>query len=181
MIERRLAQRLLTLRQDRQITLTTLARLTGISAAHLSRIEKFERKPSIGALLQIARAYEMSLSQLVEEGDSRPYHLVAADAGPVHRNADASYRILSGPGAATNIVEATFPPGRTTSAVSHEGQEWMQIVSGGIELTLGTEVVHLRKGDAIQFDAALPHHIRATSKAAATILLISSGNVPLTH
>jgi DNA-binding XRE family transcriptional regulator len=49
------ARRLKELRGERGITLTALAEQTGISAAHLSRLEKGERQPSIGSLLQIAR------------------------------------------------------------------------------------------------------------------------------
>ena len=46
----RVSARLRELRSERGITLSALAEQTGISAPHLSRLEKGERQPSIGAL-----------------------------------------------------------------------------------------------------------------------------------
>lgn len=54
--EKRVSARLRELRRERGLTLTTLAEWTGISAAHLSRMEKGGRQPSIGSLIQLARA-----------------------------------------------------------------------------------------------------------------------------
>lgn len=172
-IENRLALRLLELRRDRGMTLTALSTRTGISAPHLSRLEKGERQPSIGALLQLARAYGMSLSQLVEEESEAPYHLIRAQSRVVYEGADGMYTVLSGPYTGLSVVEVVVAEPKSHS-ITHDGQEWMQVIEGSISLTLGNENVSLDAGDAIQFDASTPHHLRPTSKGQARILLVSA-------
>lgn len=172
-IEHRLALRLLELRCERGWTLTALSTRTGISAPHLSRLEKGERQPSVGALLQLARAYGMSLSQLVEEDREAPYHLIRAQAGAVHEGADGTYTVLSGPYTGLTVVEVLVAEPKSHS-ITHDGQEWLQVIEGSISLTLGSEDLDLDAGDAIQFDASTPHSLGPSSKERARILLVSA-------
>jgi transcriptional regulator with XRE-family HTH domain len=180
-IELRLAQHLRSLRLEQGLKLSTLAERTGISAPHLSRLESGDRQPSIGALLQLARAYGMSLSQLVGESDDSSYHLVRAGEGEERKSADATYRILSGPGAQVGIVEAKVGPGKTTGPVTHDGVEWLHLLAGSLELLLDDEAILLETGDSIQFDAAKQHQIRCRGRRIAKFLLVSSSMGALPH
>ena len=150
-----------------------LSKKTEISAPHLSRLEKGERQPSIGALLQLARAYGMSLSQLVEEDREAPYHLIRARTGAVHEGADGTYTVLSGPRTGLTVVQVTVAQPKSRS-VTHDGQEWLQVIEGSISLTLGSEELNLDAGDAIQFDASTPHSLGPSTKEPARILLVSA-------
>lgn len=178
--ELQLASRLRLLRQEHSLTLASLAEQSGISAPHLSRLEKGERQPSIGALLQLARCYGMTLSRLVGENDELPYHLIRSDEGLIHRGDGIRYRVLSGPGASVSIVEGQIDAFQTTSPVSHEGFEWLQVTAGAIELAFKSETITLTTGDSIQFDAAVEHWISCRSSEPATVLLITNtaGNLP---
>src|SRR4051812_30441381 len=67
-VDRALAQvgpRLKRLRQEREITLATLAQRTGISVSTLSRLESGLRRPTIELLLPIAGEFQVSLDDLV--------------------------------------------------------------------------------------------------------------------
>lgn len=172
-IELRLARRLLELRRESRLTLTALSEKCGISAPHLSRLEKGDRQPSIGALLQLARVYDMSLSQLVEEETDESYHLIRSGSGITHEGADGTYTVLSGPGPGLSVVEISVSK-RKSKPVRHDGQEWLQVMRGTIAFALGTETIELSSGDAIQFDASVPHSLRPTSKAPVQILLVST-------
>jgi quercetin dioxygenase-like cupin family protein len=63
---------------------------------------------------------------------------------------------------------------KKSSPARHDGQEWLQVVKGTIAFTLGDETIDLSSGDAIQFDASVPHFLRPTSKAPVRILLVST-------
>ncbi|WP_432279535.1 helix-turn-helix domain-containing protein [Nocardia carnea] len=179
-IETALAERLLALRQEHGHTLSELARRTGLSAAHLSRLEKGIRQPSIGALLQLARCYELTLGQLVGEEVSEPYHLVrSASAGRLYKTDSASYRVLSGPGLPVSVVEVVIASGQVSGTVSHRGLEWLHVLSGAIDLSIERDVLILDEGDSIQFDAGRQHQISVRGQHSARLLLASTTVVVL--
>lgn len=174
-LEATLAARLLALRQERGFRLSDLADRTGMSIAHLSRLEKGVRQPSIGALLTLARCYDLTLGQLVGEHEKETYWLMRASAGtPMRRTAGETYRVLSGPGLPVSIAEVSIPAGRTTDVAKHPGVEWLYVLSGKIEVSIGSELVALSEGDAVQFDSSLQHQISVSSDETAQVLLAST-------
>ena len=52
------------LRTEKGITLETLAKLSGISKGHLSKIERGEREPKLSTLIQIALALKVDIKEL---------------------------------------------------------------------------------------------------------------------
>lgn len=53
-------------RQEKNMTLETLAKLSGISKGHLSKIERQERDPKLSTIIQIALALKVNVSELYE-------------------------------------------------------------------------------------------------------------------
>jgi transcriptional regulator with XRE-family HTH domain len=173
-IDRLVADRLRQVRLDRGLTLTQLAQLTGISIAHLSRIEKGERQPSIGSLLQLARAYGVSIGALVDDLPERDYHLVRAGEAAVHQSGDARYEVLSGPHAGIAVVTVELPPGASTADAHHVGEEWLHAVVGSLLVRMGDNEIVLKPGDSLQFDSAVVHSLHNPSKRAVRALIASS-------
>lgn len=179
-IPSRLARRLRLLRKSRQLTLSELGVRTGISGPHLSRIESGCRNPSIATLLQLAKSYSLSLSQLVGEEEHGWYLLIRSGEGHERVNADATYRVLSGPDAQFDVVELRIAPGHETSVAVHDGQEWLRVLAGSAEVIVQDELIILGQGDSLQFDARIQHKLRATSTGGTHVLLVSTspGNSP---
>jgi transcriptional regulator with XRE-family HTH domain len=176
------ARRLKQLRAERGITLTALAEQTGISAAHLSRLEKGDRQPSIGSLLQISRVYGVSVSELVQDQDEEEYHLVRAGEATRHPGQDGVYTVLSGSGAAIAVVRVELPGGRRTKEAKHIGEEWLHVLSGVIELALAGQEIRLSAGDSVHFDSGRPHRLTNTSEDSATVLIASTAaTMPMHH
>ena len=178
----RVSARLRELRSERGITLSALAEQTGISAPHLSRLEKGERQPSIGALLQIARVYGVSVSELVEERGEDELSVVRAVDAPVHHGPDGRYTVLNGPRAAISIVRVELPASTRTEVAQHVGEEWLHAVSGAVELTVDEQTVRLEVGDSVYFDSARPHRVRTAGGQPATVLIASTAaTIPMRH
>lgn len=53
-------------RLEKNMTLETLSKLSGISKGHLSKIERQEREPKISTLIQIALALKVKAEDLYE-------------------------------------------------------------------------------------------------------------------
>src|SRR5215831_4130953 len=161
--------RLRALRRQRGATLAGLSELTGISVSTLSRLESGGRKPTLELLLALARAYQVPLDELV--GAPAP-----ADprirARPVRRNGRTLIPLTRQPGgirAFKMIVPAGEPEG---DQKTHDGYEWMYVLSGRLRLRLGEHDVVLEPGEAAEFDTRTPHWFGSAGPEAAEVLVL---------
>jgi len=176
------ARRLHALRHERGVTLTALAAQTGFSAAHLSRLEKGERQPSIAALLHLARVYGVPVSTLVDDQDDGSYHVVRAVDAVTHHSHDGNYTVLSGSRAALAVVRLELPAGQCSDVARHPGEEWLHVLDGNVTITLADEELALSQADSVHFDSSLAHQLATPARHPATVLIAStSATAPMQH
>ena len=146
--------RLRRVRARRGVTLTELAAATGISTSTLSRLETGQRKPSLELLLPIAHAHQVPLDELVgapEVGDPRirprPHKRKGRVVVPLTQTPSGlhAWKVLIPP-------EPGEPELRT-----HQGHEWLYVLSGRLRLILPDRDVTLGPGEVAEFDTSLPH------------------------
>ena len=149
--------RLRELRLERGTTLAQLAETTGISVSTLSRLESGGRKPTLELLLPLARAHQVALDELVdapETGDPRvrpkPLHRWGMTLLPLTRRSEGlqAYKMIMPPG---------LHPDRPPEQRTHEGYEWLYVLSGRIRLLLGPHDLVLEAGEVAEFDTRTPH------------------------
>src|SRR3954465_4433636 len=163
------APRLRKVREERGVTLTEVAERTGISKSTLSRLENGQRKPSLELLLPLAQAYRVPLDDLVgapEVGDPR----IRLKPRRVHGRTVLPLTRHPGGVQAWKIV---IPANRSTPAPrSHDGYEWLYVLTGRMRLVLGGRDLVLGAGEAAEFDTQLPHWFGSTGEGAAEVLSI---------
>lgn len=148
--------RLRDLRQRRGSTLADLSRSTGISVSTLSRLESGQRRPTLELLLPLARAHQVPLDELVgapATGDPR-VHL-----SPFERHG-VTYVPLSRRPGGLQAYKMVFPAGLHPGPPdprTHEGYEWMYVLSGRMRLVLGEHDLLVDAGEAVEFDTRVPH------------------------
>ncbi|MFJ6087012.1 helix-turn-helix domain-containing protein [Streptomyces sp. NPDC092369] len=153
--------RLRRVRKERGATLAGLSEATGISVSTLSRLESGLRKPSLELLLPIARAHQVPLDELVgapAPGDPR------VRAKPIVMGGRTHWPLTRQPGGlqAYKVLEPQRklePDPRT-----HEGYEWLYVLSGRLRLVLGEHDVVLGAGEAAEFDTRVPHWFGSTGE-----------------
>jgi transcriptional regulator with XRE-family HTH domain len=149
--------RLRALRRDRGATLAELSETTGISLSTLSRLESGKRKPTLELLLPLAKAHGVQLDELVgapATGDPRihprPFTRHGQTFVPLTRH-------LGG----LHAYKQILPVGRKTAIrpeqATHEGYEWLYVLSGRLRLALGEHDLVLTAGEAAEFDTRTPH------------------------
>ncbi|MFF9127347.1 helix-turn-helix domain-containing protein [Streptomyces sp. NPDC014889] len=153
--------RLRRIRKEREVTLAALAEATGISVSTLSRLESGLRKPSLELLLPIARAHRMPLDDLV---GAPPVRDPRVRAEPIVRGGRTHWPLTRQPGGlqAFKVLEPRRrlePDPRT-----HEGYEWLYVLSGRLRLVLGGHDVVLTAGEAAEFDTRVPHWFGSTGE-----------------
>src|SRR3712207_3044929 len=127
--------RLRALRNDRGVTLAGLSATTGISVSTLSRLESGQRRATLELLLPLARAYQVPLDDLVgapPTGDPRVY------ARPISRW-DQTIVPLSRQATGIQAFKHVIPAGKRQmpDPRTHEGYEWLYVLSGRVRLVLG--------------------------------------------
>jgi len=149
--------RLRALRRQREITLTDLSAQTGVSVSTLSRLESGDRKPTLELLLPLARAYGVTLDELVDApptGDPR-VHL-----RPVKRYGMTMIPLTQRAGG-IQAYKLVIPVGgrrdHPEDLKTHEGYEWVYVLNGRLRLRLGDRDLTLSPGEAAEFDTRVPH------------------------
>jgi transcriptional regulator with XRE-family HTH domain len=161
--------RLKRLRTHRELTLTAVSEETGISKSTLSRLETGGRRPTLEILLALSHVYQVPLDDLVaapEEGDPRlrlkPGRVKGRTVIPLTRQPDGMQ--------AWKIIIPTSKV--TPEPRSHEGHEWIYVLSGQMRFVLGAQDVVLGPGEVAAFDTSVPHWFGSTGDAPTEILSI---------
>ncbi|MCW5251134.1 helix-turn-helix domain-containing protein [Streptomyces sp. SHP 1-2] len=157
----RVGPRLRQLRKEREITLAALSEATGISVSTLSRLESGLRKPTLELLLPLAGAHQVPLDELVGAppvGDPR------VRAEPVVREGRTHWPLTRQPGGLQAFKVLEPRRSREPDPRSHEGYEWLYVLSGRLRLVLGEHDVVLGAGEAAEFDTRVPHWFGSTGE-----------------
>ena len=181
-----IAEKLRSLRQRKSMGLAQLAEHTGLSAAMLSKLENARLVPTLPTLVRIATVFNVGLDYFFT--DPRKRHVVAisrkderiklpADAKP----RDAAYDFESLNFRATerklNAFLAYFhdlPPAKIAPHY-HAGVEFLYVIDGQLEISIGTENYQLSNGDAIYFDSIQKHAYRSRGPGNCTAVVVTTG------
>ncbi len=176
--ERWIGRRVRTLRQARGATLRALAQETGLSATQLSRIESGSRQASVGTLIELSRIFGITLSELVADTTPAAVHVISRDRRTVHHTASGDIAVLSGDLPDLHSMHLTISPHCSSPTAHHDGEEWMYVLSGTVELIIGADgdeqTTTLGPGDAAHFQARTTHRVRNDGNANTEILLVGT-------
>ncbi len=166
----RVGARLRQLRLERDATLADLSAETGISVSTLSRLESGSRKPTLELLLPLARAHRVALDELVdapETGDPR------VRSKPVTRHGMTFLPLTRRPGGLQAYKQILPPrPDAVPTGNTHEGYEWLYVLSGRVRLVLGGRDMLLAPGEVVEFDTRTPHWVGNPGPEPAEVLAI---------
>ena len=163
--------RLRSLRQQRQLSLAQLSSTTGISLSTLSRLESGGRKPTLELLLALSRAYQVPLDDLVGAppvGDPR------IRLAPVRHGDRTLIPLTQRPGGprAYKIIIPPVLPGGDMEQKTHEGYEWMYVLSGQLRVRLAEHDFVLQTGEVAEFDTRVPHWFGSAAPEPAEVLAL---------
>ncbi|GAC1520758.1 MAG: XRE family transcriptional regulator [Thermoleophilaceae bacterium] len=179
--------RLRALREAMGLSLRDLAQRTDVSAPMLSQVERGETSPTLAVAGRIASGLELSLSQLLrlDEGEG-----VTVVRRPARRSGGASsrghaYEILTPPlpGQRAEVSWHSLAAGGSTGGPAdppmHEpgSRETAVVTLGRVRLVCAGEHYDLGSGDAVTFDADLPHRFENLEAAEAGFLAVVSAGL----
>ncbi|MBI5710160.1 MAG: helix-turn-helix transcriptional regulator [Candidatus Eisenbacteria bacterium] len=171
-----LGRRIKMMRISRGLTLKDLEERGGISATHVSEIERGKASPTVGALGRIARALGMRPATLVEPHVLPEVTVTRAEERPMLRMqlGAATLEPVTEPvqDAALGAQFITLPIGRGPAFTHrHEGEEWVTVITGVAEIRVEGEAFVLREGDSLHFRAHRPHSYANLASNPAVLLV----------
>ncbi|MFG1813317.1 helix-turn-helix domain-containing protein [Kribbella sp. NPDC049174] len=173
--------RLKHLRLRREVTLADLADETGISISTLSRLESGLRRPTLEQLLPLARAYGVTIDELV---DAPPTGNPRINLRPISLSDGSIILPLTRRPGGIQAYKFVLPPGRDDTEPdlrTHEGYDWAYVLNGKLRLVLGDKDLILEPGEAAEFDTRTPHWFGATSAGPVEFLSLIGKQGERTH
>ena len=177
-------EKIKSFRKQKNITKEILAERSGLSLEQITSIEENVNLPSLAPLIKIARVLGVRLGTFLDDND---------DLGTVVSRRTDNIRSIS---FSNNDLEvrkhmdyfslAKAKSGRHMdpfiidiaasdthfSLSSHEGEEFIYVLEGLVEINYGKETYLLQQSDSIYYDSIVPHHVHAAENATAKILAV---------
>jgi transcriptional regulator with XRE-family HTH domain len=181
----RTGAKLTTLRESLGLSVEQLAERSGCDVTVIDELEAGELAPSLAPLIKITRALGCRLGTLLDDDvQIGPVVTRASEAESVKRLKSLETGTPSGGHldffalAADKTARHMEPflinvdPGAERDLSTHEGEEFIHVLAGGIEIEYGKQVYVLDAGDSIYYDSIVPHQVRAGADASARILAV---------
>lgn len=166
------------LRMKRGLSLERLARASGVSRAMLGQVELGQSTPTINVLWKIARALAVPFSALITNRAAARTTVMAAARAKVltsHDGAFSSRALFPFDEPRTvEFYELRLAPLAVEQADAHPPGtvENLIVTSGSLEMTVGAEPHALGAGDAILFEADVPHQYRNVGTSELVMYLV---------
>ncbi|UPS43881.1 XRE family transcriptional regulator [Prevotella sp. E15-22] len=175
------------IRESKNISIEEVSERSGLSTEQINSIETDQNLPSLGPLIKIARALGVRLGTFLDDSDALgPIVCRAAD-----REKDSSISFSNGASDARKHMEyhplAQQKAGRHMEPFvidinpeenpdfqlsAHEGEEFIYVMQGEVEIVYGKETYNLKEGDSIFYDSIVNHHVHGAPGKAAKILAV---------
>lgn len=170
-------------RKARGFSVFDLYLRTDIDCDLLSQIEDGKITPPLGTVVKLAKAFDLTVGYLVSGKEAMPYTIVRrGDRKPVSRfgakkekQYGYDYESLAPQKTDRHMdpfMVALSPSETEEERSTHDGQEFIFVIQGKMEVRLGEEMHILETGDSIYYDATVPHLVKCHDREAAKILAV---------
>ena len=177
-------EKIKNLRESQNITREVLSERSGLSVEQIVLIEDNTDLPSLAPLIKIARVLGIRLGTFLDDNEelgpvitrktdrieSIGFSNNAAGKGK-HMDYYSLSKAKSGRHMEPFIIDVIASDAEFTLS-SHEGEEFIHVLEGTIEINYGKDTYVLKQGDSIYYDSIVAHHVHAGQQSAAKILAV---------
>ncbi len=160
-------------RLDKGLTLDFMANETGMKKKYIKEIEAGDEIPSVGTMIQLSKAIGIDSNTLLKQDEDT---LDKRKKAHVKRTENYAYTPLSSEGANKHLkaFKIVVEAGKQHGGVGfrHEGEEFVYVLKGKVEVDVGENVNPLKKGDSLHFNSGIKHDLRNVGKEDAELIVI---------
>jgi quercetin dioxygenase-like cupin family protein len=170
-------------RERRGLSIFDIYLRTNIDVDMLYQIEEGDVVPPLGSVVKLSKALELSMGYLISGEEGKAYTIVRSEDRQVTSRYDSSKEQYYGyiyESLAPHKTDRTMEPFLITLEPSeveeerstHDGQEFIFVLLGQMEVRLGEEIHILKPGDSIYYDSTVPHLVKCHGKETTRILAV---------
>lgn len=173
------------IRESKNISVEEIAERTGLSVEQINSIESDQYLPSLGPLIKVARALGVRLGTFLDDNDnlgpvvcraeerssSISFSNGASDARK-HMEYHSLAKQKAGRSMEPFVIDIQPSEERNFKLSAHEGEEFIYVLEGSIEIDYGKQQYKLNAGDSIFYDSIVQHHVHGAPGQAAKILAV---------
>lgn len=179
-------EKIRSIRESRQLSVAELAEHTSLAVEQIERIENNMDIPSLAPLIKIARALGVRLGTFMDDQDEvgavvcRKEELtrktISFSNNAMNARTHMHYHSLSASKSDRHMEPFMIEIGETQETLfelsSHEGEEFIFVMDGTVEISYGKKNYLIEAGDSIYYDSIVPHHVHGYNGQAARILAV---------
>ncbi|MFH2091905.1 MAG: XRE family transcriptional regulator [Pseudomonadota bacterium] len=168
-----IGKRIRKIRLDNKISLDYMANETGLAKTQIKEIESGKKRPSVGTLLQISRTLHVDSGLLLKESEdqvekrSQAYTKRTDNYAYTALTENAENKHLK---AFKIVVEAQKK--HDGVGFKHDGEEFVYVLDGSVEVTVGDHVNQLKPGDSLHFNSGVKHDLRNIGTIDAQLIVV---------
>ncbi|WP_020677762.1 helix-turn-helix domain-containing protein [Geopsychrobacter electrodiphilus] len=177
-------ERVQKLREAQGLSQQEVCKLAGLELSQLQAYEDGTAVPSVGVVINLSRILGSKFEGLLHGGGTVSEALTICRSGASYGGQQGNteqgyaYATLTRPGTVGHVMEPfmlTFDPHAPKGPpIAHDGQEFVYIVSGRIELFYAGKEYHLEQGDSAYLNASLKHRFHGLGTSPAQMLAVVS-------
>ena len=162
------------LRARRKLSLADVAHAVGISVGFLSALERSQMSGSVGTLRKLARFYKTNILEFFD-----------AHGGASRQVRPGERKVLEGDGVRMELLAwgntvmephlfRVAPEAGSGDSYAHEGEEFIYVLRGRLEIALNADKYRLKPGDSFYFESATPHRWRNPGRTETWVLWVNT-------
>ena len=168
-----IGKRIRKARLEKKITLDEMANETGMAKDFIKKIEAGDKRPSVGTLLQISKVLHIDSSFLLKEQNDT---IKQRSKAYTKRTDNYAYTPLT-PNAENKHLKAfkiVVPAQKSHDGVGfqHEGEEFVYVIQGNIEIKVGENINKLKQGDSLHFNSGIKHDLTNKDTTDAELVVV---------
>jgi len=185
-VEHKVGAKVRQLREQRELSCAELAAQSECHVTLIEQIEAGDLVPSLTPLMNIARALGVRLGTLLDDeshegpvmvkGNDLPKVVRFSGKDPEATKSNLDFYTL-GAGKKDRhmepfVIDVQPRAGQAPPLSSHEGEEFIYVLTGNIEINYGQTTYNLAAGDSIYYDSIVPHDVHAAGGAARILAVV---------
>jgi transcriptional regulator with XRE-family HTH domain len=177
--------RIKSIRESKSITAEQVAERSGLTLDQLKRIESDKNLPSLSPLIKISRALGVRLGTFLDDSDNlgpvvcrkdnQPKGIsFSTDTASSHNylNFFALAQSKAGRHMEPFLIDIDSASDSDYQLSSHEGEEFIYVLEGVVEITYGKNTFVVNAGESIYYDSIVEHNVHAANQSKAKILAV---------
>jgi len=184
-VKNKIGAKVKMVRENRKLSIEDVSERTNLSVEQIASIEDGSLVPNLTTLIKIARVLGVRLGTFMDDDENLgPVVSRAQEKKEVTRfsdrenaiNSDLDFYTLAQNKAGRHMdpfVIDIFPSSEEEVKLStHEGEEFIYVLEGEVEIKYGKETYHLKTGDSIYYESIVAHHVHSFGSENAKILAV---------